>query len=51
MNLKEFKKALHKNPKFKKEYEKFDLLFELCQILIEIKIITKVLLNKIRGRI
>lgn len=39
MNLKDFKKELHKNPEFKKEYEKYDLAFEVGQMLIEARII------------
>lgn len=39
MNLKEFKKELLNNPEFKKEYEKYDLAFEVGQMLAEARII------------
>lgn len=38
MNLQEFKKEMFKNPEFKKEYERFDLWFEIQQWWFELKI-------------
>ena len=37
MKLQEHKQKLLKNPKFKKEYEKFDLWFELQQLWLEFR--------------
>jgi glutaredoxin-related protein len=39
MNLKDFKKELLKNPEVKKEFERFDLWFELQQLWLEFKCI------------
>lgn len=39
MDLKTFEKKLLKDPEFKKEYEKYDLAFEISQMLIEARII------------
>ena len=41
MDLKEFKQELFKNPEFKKEYERFDLWFEIQMKWLELKIIIK----------
>jgi len=38
MNLKEYKKKALQNPSFKKEYERFDLCFELQEVWIRIRI-------------
>ncbi len=38
MTLKEFKKEMMKNPEFKREYERFDLVFEVQQFLFEARI-------------
>lgn len=38
MNIQEARKQLMKNPKFKKEYEKFDLMWELEKLWINFKI-------------
>lgn len=39
MNLNEYKeKAFRDNPNFKKEYEKFDLLFEIQELFIKIRL-------------
>lgn len=47
MNLKDLKKELHKNPEFKKEYEKYDLAFEVGQMLIEARIIKGITQEKL----
>lgn len=39
MNLKDFKKELFKNKEVKEEYEKYDLTFEIGQMLIEARVI------------
>lgn len=39
MNLKDLDRELLKNPKYKKEYEKYDLAFEISQMLVEARII------------
>lgn len=51
MNLKDFKKELHKNPEFKKEYEKYDLAFEVAQMLIEARIIKGITQEKLADKI
>jgi len=38
MKLEEVKKRLLKNPNFRKEYERFDLIFELQQLWTRFKI-------------
>jgi len=38
MDSEEFKKKLLQNPKFKQEWEKFDLLFELEMLWLKIKL-------------
>jgi len=38
MNLKEYKNRIFKNKKFKKDYEKYDLAFEIGQMVIEARI-------------
>lgn len=38
MNLKEYKNKLMQDPKFKKEYEKVDLAFEISKMIIELRI-------------
>jgi len=39
MKLKEFEKKLMNNPKFKREFEKVDLAFEIGEMLIEARIL------------
>lgn len=39
MNLQEFKKKQMRNPKFRAEYNKYDLAFEVSQMLIEARIV------------
>lgn len=50
MNLKEFKKELMKNPEFKKEYERFDLWFEIQQLWLELKIRIRMLAQSSKGK-
>lgn len=50
MKLKQFKKELHKNPEFKKEYERFDLLFEIRMLLLEFKILVGIFIKRIKGK-
>lgn len=38
MNLQKFKKKALKNPKFKKEYEKYDLAFEVGQSMMNARV-------------
>lgn len=47
MDLKDLKKELHKNPEFKKEYEKYDLALEVGQMLIEARIIKGITQEKL----
>lgn len=47
MNLKDFKKNLLKNPAFKKEHEKYDLAFEVGEMLFEARIIKGVTQEKL----
>lgn len=42
MTFKEVKTELMKNPEFKKEYEKFDLMWEFKKIWIKIRIKLKI---------
>jgi len=47
MKLEDFKKELLKKPEFKKEFQKFDLAFEIGQMLIEARIIKGVTQEKL----
>lgn len=47
MKLKDFKKQLLKDPEFKKEYEKYDLAFEIGEMLLEARIIKGVTQQKL----
>lgn len=49
MGLQEFKEELLKDPEFCKEYERFDPVFELGQICVEIRIRKAMLWQKIIG--
>lgn len=39
MDLQDFDKKLFRKPKYKKEYEKYDLAFEISQMLVEARVI------------
>ncbi len=47
MKLKDFKKQLLKDPEFKKEYEKYDLAFEIGEMLLEARIIKGITQQKL----
>ena len=45
MKLNEFKEKLLQNPEFKKEFERFDLWFELEELWIEVRINVRRFIN------
>src|SRR3989339_2119369 len=47
MDLKEFKKIALKNKKFKNEYEKYDIAFEIGQMIIEARILKGITQNQL----
>jgi len=48
MNFKEHKKKLLEDPEFRKEYERFDLWFEIEQKILEWRSIIKKIISKLR---